>query len=232
MSCLRRKVHFFQVLSPQPLLCAGIISSLRLREASILSALFMSVSSIYCHDTPCASHLLCKNNRAWHGTTLTELFLEKTFGNQFASPIIFQIPRQSNARLTYDEEAPLRGCLFWDALMCIAWWKWGAAERCFLSLCPGVALTGTCSAFAGCQLKVFMLNCSNLASLPCWLLKYICLCPCKSQTCLCFYQSAILDSHLVKQWCSCLLSVEQNTWWAVGRCSLQWKIPWIHTHWF
>lgn len=53
----------------QPLLCAGIILSWRrLKDVAILSAHFMSVSSILCHDTPCASHLLCKNHLTWHHT--------------------------------------------------------------------------------------------------------------------------------------------------------------------
>lgn len=95
----------------------------------------MSLSFILRRNAPYASHLLCKNNVTWHSTTLTGLFLAKTFGNQFASPIIFQIPRQSNACVWHIMKSPpFRGCLFWDTLMCNAWWKWGLSERYFLSL--------------------------------------------------------------------------------------------------
>lgn len=88
------KKSAFLCSTAQSVLCAGIIlSRQRLKDVAILSA--MSVSSILCHDTTCASHVLRKNNLTWHA--LTEVFLEKTFGNQFAWPIIFQIPRQSNA---------------------------------------------------------------------------------------------------------------------------------------
>ena len=164
LPCLGRKMYLFRVQYSH-------YSVLALFGDSKDSWHFITVSSIWCIDTPCASHLLCKNNPTWHYTTLTEVFLEKTFGNQFASPIIFHIPRQINAPVWHmTKSPPLRGCLFWDALLCIAWLKCWAAERCFLSRCPGVAPAGTCSAFTGCQLRDFMLDWSNLESVQCWLM--------------------------------------------------------------
>lgn len=129
-----------------------------------LSVHFMSVSSILCRDTPCASHLLCKNNLTWQGTTLTELFLEQTFGNWFSS---FKYPDKVMpvsdiwGRCPPQRLPPLtRSGVHWVM-------KAGAAERCFLLLCSGVAPAGTCSAFTGCQLSDFSSNWSNLASLLC-----------------------------------------------------------------
>lgn len=86
---------FSLVLSPQPLYVYRYRLELAKIKGTILSAHLMPDPFIMCHDAPCASHLLCKNNLTWQGTTMTELFLVKTFGNQFASPIILQLSRQS-----------------------------------------------------------------------------------------------------------------------------------------
>lgn len=225
MPCLRRKVHFFLVLSSQPLLCAGIILGWqRLKEVAVLSAHFMLVSSILYRDTPCASHLLCKNNLTWHGTTLTELFLEKTFGNQFASPIIFQIPRQSNAFVWHMTKRPPSEVACFGTLWCALRDESGGQPSAAFSLSalgslqqgpaqPLLAVSWGALCWIG--LTWGGLLCRPL-SLPvikvdCFVLLSIC--------------------HIGKSFGEtaaflCALSLSET------RDRLQWKVSWIHTHWF
>ena len=167
----------------------------------------MSVPSILYHSTPCASHLLCKNNLTWHGTTLTELLLEeKPLETNLPPQKSFKYPDKIMPLSDIWQRGPLQS-LLWDALMCIAWWKWwGSRAQLSFSLPWGHSSRDLhslywlsaerVSSWAGLTRQA---DCASYCSIYAF-------CRCKRETLLCFYQYAIL----VKPWCSSLLSTDKT----------------------
>lgn len=66
-------------------------------------------------------HHICCVKITYHGTTLTEVFLERNLWKPIClTNNLSNTQTNECLHLTYDETAPLRGCLPWDALLCIA----------------------------------------------------------------------------------------------------------------
>lgn len=114
LSCLRSNTHFLPSPSPP----FALITWVDQRKWPCYQPL-TSFSAYYI----CCVKIITGTQ---HGPA--ELFLDKTFGNQFASPIVFRIARQSNANVWHmTERPPSEDTRF--GTTCTAWWKPGAAEH-------------------------------------------------------------------------------------------------------